>query len=303
MKKFINLLISIFLLAACAKTPTKMAQNAVEDYLQTNLKNPKSYIPISFSRIDTLEKADTSDSKRISYYTITHVYSVINSLKDKVDMTISFLLDINFQINECSTKSINGDYSALTGNVYWKYNNYVGNKPDAGANVMLYSLDTIRKNLMVEATADVQGNYKIDKILPGLYFLIIRSENTTDCPERHIQNLRYNDVEIKEIFNFDLNSYKKEINEIDSLDRLYTTILFDDNNSKYGGLSARINKYRSIENKMREKSENLIESFPIEFKRKLGLFSSYSNAFDFTVIQIEESKTESIITDFGTTCI
>jgi hypothetical protein len=49
-------------------------------------------------------------------------------------------------VNDANTKSINGDYGTLTGNAYWKYNNYVGNKPDAGAEVTLYSLDTARGN-------------------------------------------------------------------------------------------------------------------------------------------------------------
>jgi hypothetical protein len=96
----------------------------------------------------------------------------------------------------------------LTGNAYWKYNNYVGNKADAGAGVILLSLDTIRENQKFDATADFQGNYKIERILPGRYFLIVRSKNATDCPERHLTNLALYSSQIKQLFGFDISNYQ-----------------------------------------------------------------------------------------------
>ena len=304
MKKSIFLLIvTIVFLTSCSNSPQDKAQSSVESFLKENLKNSGSYEPISYSTLDTLKIADTSELKKISFYEITHFYFITNSDKEKVKMSITFLLDKDLKVNEPNTKSINGDYGILTGNAYWKYNDYVGNKADAGAEIILYSLDTIRGNMKYETTADVEGNYKIEKVLPGRYFLIVRSKNATDCPERHIKNIVIYADRLKQLFAFDIDKYKNQLAEIDKLDSTYTAILMDDNDSKYGGLSNKIDKYTTIEEEMRQKSEKLIEIFPDNFKSKLKLYTGYSNAFDFSIIQIEEGKTENVNTDFGITCI
>lgn len=304
MKKIILLLIvTIAFLTSCSNSPQDKAQSSVKSYLKENLKNSESYEPMSFSVLDTLKSADTSETKQISLYEITHFYIITNADKEKVKMSITFLLDKDFKVNEPSTKSINGDYGTITGNAYWKYNNYVGNKADAGAEVFLYSLDTIRGNIKYETTADVQGNYKLEKVLPGRYLLIVRSKNATDCPERHIQNLVIYADKMKQLFGFNIDKYKTQLDEINKLDSTYTAILLDNNESKYGGLFNKIDKYTTIEEEMRKKSAQLIESFPDDFKTKIKLYTGYSNAYDFTTIEIEEGKTKNVNTDFGITCI
>ena len=305
MKKlyFLLLTMTAIYFSSCSNSPADKAESAVKSYLKENLKNSNGYDPISFSKLDTLKNADTSDVKKISLYVISHSYTITNSDKEKVKMTVRFYLDKDLKVNHANTKSINGNYGSLTGNAYWKYNNYVGNKPDAGATVTLYSLDTIRGNLKYETSADVQGNYKLEKVLPGKYFLIVRSQNATDCPERHIQNLQWYSHEIKQLLGFDINQYKAQLDEIKSLDSTYTAILIDNDYSKYGGLLNKMDKYTSIEKEMRDKANNLIDMFSKEFIEKIKLYTGYSNAYDFTTIWIEEDNTGNNNTDFGITCI
>ncbi len=305
MKKinFLILTFTYFFLTSCSNSPTDKAQSSVQSYLKENLKNSVSYESISFSKLDTLKKSDTSATKQISLYYITHFYSILNSEKDKVRMTISFLLDKDLKVNESDTKSINGDCGALTGNVFWKYNDYVGNKADAGAKIILYSLDTIRGNLKYETTADVQGNYKIEKILSGRYFLVVNSENTNDCPVSHLKMFDIYSSAIKQIFGFNLENYKKQFTEINNLENTYYKVLTDEDESKYGGVSGQIDEYISIKREMNKKAEKLIESFPENFKSRIKLYSAYGKAFNFSYIQIEEGKTENQVTDFGITCI
>jgi hypothetical protein len=238
----------------------------------------------------------------MSLYKISHVYNITNSDKDKIKMLISFFLDKDFKVNESSTKSINGDYGTITGNEYWKYNNYVGNKPDAGAEITLYSLDTIRKGLKFEANSDVQGNYNIEKIPPGEYFLIVRSKNATDCPESHLSNLRINAFYINQLFSFNINKYKEQMTEINVLDSLASAALLSDEKG-YGTASKKLDNYYKYQEQSRNKANELIKSLPEEFTRKIKLYTGYSNAFDFEVIQIDENKSYNIITDFGITCI
>ncbi|PMB13396.1 hypothetical protein CEN47_28750, partial [Fischerella thermalis CCMEE 5319] len=276
--------------------------SSVKSFLKENLKNSSTYEPVSFSKLDTLEQADTSETKKNSLYKISHIYGITNSNNDKIKMTITFYLDKDFKVNETSTKSINGDYGTLTGNAYWKYNNYVGNKPDAGAEVTLYSLDTIRGDLKFEATADVQGNYKIDRIPPGEYFLIVRSKNATDCPESHLRNLRIYSAYFKQLFGFDLDKYKEQMQEIFKLDSLANAALTADEKG-YGSASRALDGYYKYKEQSREKANELIKLFPDDFKWKIKLYTGYSNAFDFETIHIDEGKSANQITDFGITCI
>ena len=89
---------AIFNLTACSNSPANEAQSSVKSYIIKNLKNGESYEPVSFSAIDTLTKADTSETKQISLYKITHVYSVFKPDQDKDKITVSFYLDKDFEV-------------------------------------------------------------------------------------------------------------------------------------------------------------------------------------------------------------
>ena len=286
--------------ASCSNSPTDKAQSSVKGYLKENLKNSDSYEPISFTQLDTLKQSDTSDTKLISLYKITHFYTITNSDKDKAKMTVSFYLDKDLKVTKTNTKSINGDYGILTGNVYW-YNDLMY-KADAGALITLYSLDSIRGNVKYVTTADVDGDYKFEKVLPGKYFLIVRSVNTTDCPDSHLFNLRIYGDEIKQLFGFDIEKYKTQLDEINVLDSLYFKC-FDNfpSNGSLLQMTASLAKTETIEEEMIQKSEKLIERFPDDFKSKIKLYAGYSNAYDFSTIRIEEGETENVNTDFGIT--
>jgi hypothetical protein len=69
------------------------------------------------------------------------------------------------------------NYGSLNGNAYWKYNDYVGDKPDPGTEVYLFPWDSSKE--VYETTCDVQGNFMFDKIVTGDYILVAISKNTT----------------------------------------------------------------------------------------------------------------------------
>lgn len=298
------LILSTLIISSCSKTPNEQIQSSVSDFLKAKLKKADKYTSISFTKIDTLDKKE--DSVLLaegSLYRMRHIYSIENSENNLVTMDVSFLIDKELKVKKTETESLNGDYGVLTGNAYWKYNNYVGNRPDAGTKVTLYPLDSIRAGVKYEATADVQGNYRIEKILPGKYLAIVRSENATDCPEDHLQRFQIYSDRIQQLFQFDLDKYKSEIQEIDKLQDEYYKVLMDNDDKKYGGLSGKIRKYSSIESTIRDKANELINSFPDDFKGKIKLYTGYSNAYDFETIVVDETKTNNINSDFGITCI
>lgn len=66
--------------------------------------------------------------------------------------------------------------STVSGNAYWNYNKYVGDKPDAGTSIYLFSSDTSK--LVLKTECDVQGNFQIDNVEIGDYTLVAESKNT-----------------------------------------------------------------------------------------------------------------------------
>jgi formiminotetrahydrofolate cyclodeaminase len=139
-------------------------------------------------------------------------------------------------------------------------------------------------------------------VLPGNYFLIVKSKNATDCPENHLSNLKNYEDDLGQLFGFSLLAYKKEIEEIDKLHEQFSKILMADE-TEYGGYSRQIELYTKIQEDMRERAAKIIDKLPVDVKRKIGIYTGYSDALDFANVRIEEGKPEVVITDFGITCI
>lgn len=144
-------------LTSCTSSPIDKVQSSVQSYLKENLKNAATYAAISFSQLDTLkidhtklkelEKLDIPKAQKELFfkqlkesendlYKITHTYSIVNSDKEKVTMKIAFYLDKDLKVSNLGDyKGIDGDFGTFTGNAYWKYNDYVGDRADAGADI------------------------------------------------------------------------------------------------------------------------------------------------------------------------
>lgn len=202
--------------------------------------------------------------------------------------TITFLT-----LTSCTKKP-----GIFSGYIYWEYNDYVGDKPDAGSKIKLYSITN--KEIQFETTADASGNFKLEDIPPGEYFTIIQSKNTTDSPKYHLDNLLIHSKELKTIFGFDSSPFKKEIEEINKLQYTYLEILTDDDENKYGGLATQIEKYEKIESEIKEKSQYLISKLPGQFREKIGLHTGYDKSLKFINLEIKEGKTSTENVDFGT---
>ena len=104
---FLIIALAVFCLNACTNSPQIKAESAVKAYLKDNLNNPDSYSPHSFSRIKSVKKDDTI------CYCITHVYTLLNSNKDRMKMTVHFMLYQDFTIQDKDFLTINGDYELL----------------------------------------------------------------------------------------------------------------------------------------------------------------------------------------------
>jgi len=186
------------------------------------------------------------------------------------------------------------EYGSLKGNVYWKYNNFVGNRPDAGSDVYVYSVDD---SVRIYATkTDVRGDYSIDSVPVGYYLVVIKSENTRtdayDCFSELNRNKRF----IDSVFRIDITSILNRYNDkIESLKEQASKGLTDNE-----GMKA-LNAYQTFNDSAAVYCEKAIDSLPKKIKSEFIIIGEGGPKLDIKSVSIQKGKTENIITDFGIT--
>lgn len=190
---------------------------------------------------------------------------------------------------------------SVSGNVFWKYNEYVGNKPDAGSSIYLYSLtDTTIK---FETKCDVMGNYKIEQIMPGRYFLIIKSYNTTQNPIWFTPILKFYKHQIDTALQIKISEYNSDLQ--DKMDSIYKA--YNDITLEYAQQKIKLGKYLKETERLKKEHNQIqnlfLKSLPSEYQLKLDIFSSIHKSFEYKIIQVLPNRNETIITDFGITYI
>jgi hypothetical protein len=174
----------------------------------------------------------------------------------------------------------------LNGNVDWKYNDLVGNKPDAGAQIRLFSIENpLADEPKYSHTTDINGNYKIENIEAGEYIIIANSKNTFSYPRTQIENLR---THSKELVTIGIN-----LSVDDLLFPLQNLTLLTD-------LSAEDPKeYQKHSEDLNKRISKLISDFPESYKMKFGWTNGYNNSIYIKKIKIESGRSSIENIDFG----
>jgi hypothetical protein len=93
----------------------------------------------------------------------------------------------------------------ISGNAFWKYNDYVGNKPDAASDVLLYRIDS--PSIKRQNQCDVQGNFRFDNVPVGSYLLVIASHATNTAGADNIETFKIYKPYTKSVFGIDITTY------------------------------------------------------------------------------------------------
>lgn len=208
---------------------------------------------------------------------------------------------ILFCLLALSLASCQPNYGSLTGNVYWKYNNYVGDKPDAGSDVYLFSKDTSKAPL--ETTCDVQGNFRFDKIQTGDYMIVAKSKNTTNSAANELQEL------------FTTNTYSYFgflLNNIDSALFQSATDSYFDSQKKdlpappsytYKQKMAYYDSAQISQRQANTLADSLLNKIPKDNRLMKEVYSlgSFSKKVKFKEITIKKDETSNEVYDFGNT--
>jgi hypothetical protein len=184
---------------------------------------------------------------------------------------------------------------SITGNVYWKYNDYVGNKPDAGTEVRLFS--TSDTSFHQKTECDIKGDFKFDNVPVGDYILVFDSENTNDRASSYITDLTLFRNQLEQIncgFK-DTLAFKNVADSYLQASSLATNLHGKDFLDAYE---------KRDEDRMRLDSiaSKLLDSYTKETMSRLGYTNSVLPAKrKFKSIKVEKDKTSTVVIDFGIT--
>ncbi len=212
----------------------------------------------------------------------------------------------------------------IQGNVFWKYNDYVGNKPDAGSRIYLYS-KLSGSRIPQNYKSDINGNFKIENLPSGKYFIIIVSKNTNMSIEEIFQNVFQDPINFENIIKY-LGFNIKEVNRAMYDSVLYykkRTELFSEKNvslnlmntsgmkrKELKNLSDSITKYDVKYELSKTDYHNLIEKYFTYISRNLKDWDEINcNNLGITLyekvhmeeIAVSENRTSQVVVDFGIT--
>lgn len=183
----------------------------------------------------------------------------------------------------------------ISGNAYWKYNDYVGNKPDAGSDVLLYNLDS--PQFKKHNQCDVQGNFRFDNLQPGKYFLIVSSKATNTDGSENIEMFRIYKDYTKRAFGIDITKYP----QFDSL-TFYQSALIEIGKKKFTiwNTSKRTKEALDASHDYRMCCMRLWNSVRPD-DLDLGLAMMGFRKVHLNTIDVRSSENSTAIVDFGTT--
>jgi hypothetical protein len=204
---------------------------------------------------------------------------------------LSFLLLIN-TVCYCQL-------STISGNAFWKYNDYVGNKPDAGSYVYLYSSDSSTTSKSTQC--DVMGNFKFENIKPGRYLIAIFSQNTKTWGDENLDALK--EVNTSNYLGFN-------VFDLDPV--LYDSILFYrdeyykamNQKMKTSGIKKWTDNVLNKGNIYKNSIYRLMNKAPISLKlNPFQITLPIQRRFILKEIIIKDGENSTVIADFGLTQI
>lgn len=189
---------------------------------------------------------------------------------------------------------------SVSGNVYYTYNDYVGNKPDAGCKILLYNLDKSAEPSLYEATTDVQGNYKVENVVPGNYLLISESKATTASSVDILDQFVANSNDLNELFGGNIAGLAKDAQELKTIENNKAEVYAKAMNIFTEG-DKYINEYGKYLKEGTAKESAIGKKLPAKLQQFYSASLGYDQKIEIKKITVEEAKNIQTNTDFGIT--
>lgn len=178
----------------------------------------------------------------------------------------------------------------LSGSVFYKYNDYVGPRPDAGASVKLFPANS--PDSKKETLVGLDGSFQFSKLDTGKYLLLVKSKETNESPSMGVTRLIVYGNLLQKYFDFNPRSTNPALQTaIELKDQEYTDYLFSKNPKQ--------KKLADIKEELIELSFRFFNEIPVEGLIRAGI-SLPTEKVDIREVAISE-KEQKIIIDFGLT--
>lgn len=179
----------------------------------------------------------------------------------------------------------------ISGTVFYKYSDYVGNRPDAGASIELFPINNPeeKKNTL----ADLQGSFHFSNLDTGKYLIIVKSKETNESPYMGVTKLIVYGNLLNKYFHFNPRETNHALQTaIELKDQEYTDYLMSKN--------PKPKKLASLKDELVQLSFSFFSEIPIDGLIKTGI-SLPTEKFEIREITISGNSQEKIIVDFGLT--
>jgi hypothetical protein len=190
------------------------------------------------------------------------------------------------------------EYGEAHGNVYYKYNDFVGHKPDVGSSVEYWAKDSTSEVPVYRTTTDVNGDFKLPKIITGEYFVVIKSAKQRSCPKDALNNMVYYKKQLKNIFKVDLDK-QKNIDDFLSLKK-EIDLLWKKELDK--GVDKFSTKLSNLEQKQDSVATLILKNLSSVDKMSLNMGGPYSNKIEYKNVTIKITENTKLNVDFDITC-
>lgn len=181
--------------------------------------------------------------------------------------------------------------SEIRGSAFYKYNEYIGNRPDAGASVTAYSLQDPK--LEKSTTVDLSGAFSVTVPDTGRYFIIVKSKETNDEPYIAFVKLFGAVSLINKYFGVDLHKLNPQLkDQIEQKRKEYYDYLLSS--------KTKPKKVTEMEIEMMKLVYQFYNLIPMDARSKMGFPSPSDNLF-FKEVKITKDGSDKIVVDFGVT--
>lgn len=201
-----------------------------------------------------------------------------------------------------------GQTATLSGNVFWKYNNFVGNRADAGSSVFINSLDD---KFHEHTQTDLKGDFSFNNIPLGKVLIIVASNAVHKNPAENVQLLLNNRqaLESANLFDFsavenEIETFRSRLEEFELKEKIYNEKRF-----KFSGSGKAIKEYNKANKALLEISTKLItELVDASHKKRnenvlyLPVISAYTGLY-IELVDLRKEGDVKIVVDFGITYI
>lgn len=303
------LVLIVFVLVSCSSTKDEILNKGIEHFIDS-IMHETDYTLDSISKLDTFYNTRLGPDFDTIIEEMYGVFKIVNYSVKNGNEVHSYKRPVFIDTN--SNKAIEkheiiyhkATRNKIVGNVFWLYNNFVGNRGDNGAIVRLISSND--NSILAETKADKEGDFEFNNVLSDYYRLMVVSKNVT-------QDLSFGQYPIEKYLNImdtaTARIFRERITIYDALEQHKELRAYEERLAENWGAnrdwSETYHKRKKLEESLQSLVYDSIYSFiPYTLRKELNINSSWDKSYfkiKIQVINLKDNEDLKIAVDFAST--